>query len=105
MKLRAAFILGAVSLGIACAGTPQHRGVEPPPAAVEARFTILQINDVYKIEGLENGAVGGLAGAAGAGVCAKADDVTTANVPATSGLAITSPADSNQGISGASLAR
>ena len=61
MKLRAALVLGAVSLGIACAGTPQHRGVEPPPAAVEARFTILQINDVYKVEGLEGGRRGGLA--------------------------------------------
>lgn len=61
MKLRAALVLGAVSLGIACAGAPQHRGVEPPPAAVEARFTILQINDVYKVEGLEGGRRGGLA--------------------------------------------
>ena len=60
MKLRAALVLGAVSLWIACAGAPQRRGVEPP-AAVEARFTILQINDVYKVEGLAGGRRGGLA--------------------------------------------
>jgi 2',3'-cyclic-nucleotide 2'-phosphodiesterase (5'-nucleotidase family) len=61
VKLRVALVLGAVSLWIACAGAPQHRGVETPPAAVEARFTILQINDVYKVEGLEGGRRGGLA--------------------------------------------
>ena len=45
----------------ACAGTTAPRPA-PEPAAprAEARFTILQINDVYKIEGLEGGRVGGL---------------------------------------------
>lgn len=33
----------------------------PPPPATSARFKILQINDVYKIEGLEGGNLGGLA--------------------------------------------
>ena len=32
-----------------------------PAAAQPARFKILQINDVYKIEGLEGGNTGGLA--------------------------------------------
>jgi 5'-nucleotidase len=32
-----------------------------PLAAADKHFRILQINDVYKIEGLENGAIGGLA--------------------------------------------
>jgi 5'-nucleotidase len=47
---------------VAC-GT-SARQVEPSAAAAPragARFTILQINDVYKIEGLEGGRVGGLA--------------------------------------------
>lgn len=60
MKLRTALVVGAVSLSIACAGAPHRAGVEPP-AAAEARFTILQINDVYKVEGLEGGRRGGLA--------------------------------------------
>jgi len=49
-------------LEAACAGTSTRR-VEPaaPPPHGGARFTILQINDVYKIEGLEGGRVGGLA--------------------------------------------
>src|SRR5688572_22033734 len=45
--LRSAFLLFAVS----CATVPQ------PPT----RFKILQLNDVYKIEGLEGGQSGGLA--------------------------------------------
>jgi 5'-nucleotidase len=47
---------------VACAATPARR-VETSSAAprAAARFTILQINDVYKIEGLEGGRVGGLA--------------------------------------------
>jgi 2',3'-cyclic-nucleotide 2'-phosphodiesterase (5'-nucleotidase family) len=54
-------IVGSV-LCVACAGTPATRPVENPPAPrPPARFTILQINDLYKIEGLEGGAVGGLA--------------------------------------------
>ena len=49
---------------LACAGTSTRATVPAvagaaPPAAV--RFTILQINDVYKIEGLEGGRLGGLA--------------------------------------------
>ena len=35
--------------------------VGAPLAAADKHFRILQINDVYKIEGLENGAIGGLA--------------------------------------------
>jgi 2',3'-cyclic-nucleotide 2'-phosphodiesterase (5'-nucleotidase family) len=48
------FVAAVVSLlAVACATVPQ-----PRPAA---RFKILQINDVYKIEGLESGNTGGLA--------------------------------------------
>lgn len=66
MKRRSALVVGAVSLSlslsIACAGASHRQGVQPPaPAAAEARFTILQINDVYKVEGLEGGRRGGLA--------------------------------------------
>jgi 5'-nucleotidase len=51
-------LIGAV----ACAGTTAPRPAPAPTAPpAEARFTILQINDVYKIEGLEGGRVGGLA--------------------------------------------
>lgn len=62
MRGPARFLGVALSLAtLACAGTA-HR---PPPAAPapppETRFTILQINDVYKIEGLLGGSVGGLA--------------------------------------------
>lgn len=60
---RSRWISGALLIGaVACAGTST-----PPPAppaavpAAGARFTILQVNDVYKIEGLEGGRVGGLA--------------------------------------------
>ena len=58
-----AAVLAAVALFSACAVAPPRRGVEPPDAspAVESRFTILQINDVYKVEGLEGGRLGGLA--------------------------------------------
>ena len=53
--------LAAISLAVACAGVPPRRAAEPPPApAAELRFTILQINDVYKVEGLERGRLGGL---------------------------------------------
>ncbi len=63
MKLRGALAAVSVAVSLACAGTPQRSRVEPSPAAApaEARFTILQVNDVYKIEGLEGGRVGGLA--------------------------------------------
>lgn len=43
-----------VLLAAACA-------TAPPPRSAAARFKILQINDVYKIEGLESGNTGGLA--------------------------------------------
>ena len=52
--LRSAFLLFAVS----CATVPQP---QPAAHAAAGRFKILQINDVYKIEGLEGGASGGLA--------------------------------------------
>ena len=53
--------LAAISLSVACAGAGQPAAVEAPPATgVELRFTILQINDVYKVEGLERGRLGGL---------------------------------------------
>jgi len=64
MKLRTVLLLGAIALSIACAGAPPRRGVASPPAPVPSagvRFTILQINDVYKIEGLLGGRLGGLA--------------------------------------------
>lgn len=61
MKLRSAPALFAVALLVACAGTPATGPVEPAaPPQGPVRFTILQINDVYKIEGLEGGRVGGL---------------------------------------------
>jgi 5'-nucleotidase len=49
---------GVLALALACtttAPTPQRE------AATRAAFTILQINDTYKIEGLEAGRVGGMA--------------------------------------------
>ena len=64
MSLRSglSIAIAAVALSIACVGAPPRHGIEPPAAAaLESRFTILQINDVYKIEGLERGSVGGLA--------------------------------------------
>jgi 2',3'-cyclic-nucleotide 2'-phosphodiesterase (5'-nucleotidase family) len=43
-------------------GCASHRGAHRGPApSAPAHFRILQINDVYKIEGLEGGASGGLA--------------------------------------------
>jgi 5'-nucleotidase len=56
-KWLALVLLGAV----ACAGTPTRPSAPSSTGRAEARFTILQVNDVYKIEGLERGAVGGLA--------------------------------------------
>jgi 5'-nucleotidase len=44
----------------ACATVPQPPAGAPPQAQA-VRFKILQINDVYKIEGLEGGQTGGLA--------------------------------------------
>ena len=62
LSVGAALALVAVALSVACAGAPPRRTAEsPPPARVESRFTILQINDVYKVEGLERGRLGGLA--------------------------------------------
>jgi len=46
------------ALSLCCAGATGPVAPQPPG---EARFTILQINDVYKIEGLEGGRFGGLA--------------------------------------------
>ncbi|MEO8349346.1 MAG: 5'-nucleotidase C-terminal domain-containing protein [Acidobacteriota bacterium] len=54
----------AVLVSLACAGTvsrPAAPAAVPAPASSAVRFTILQINDVYKIEGLLGGTVGGLA--------------------------------------------
>src|SRR6185436_775004 len=45
----------------ACATTPPSRAAVPTPTRPAVRFKILQINDVYKIEGLESGNTGGLA--------------------------------------------
>lgn len=58
------FLAGVLALAaLSCAGdvsrTPAT--VPAPPPSSGARFTILQINDVYKIEGLLRGTVGGLA--------------------------------------------
>jgi 2',3'-cyclic-nucleotide 2'-phosphodiesterase (5'-nucleotidase family) len=50
---RRGVLLAALMITVSCATVP------PPEAP--ARFKILQINDVYKIEGLEGGNVGGLA--------------------------------------------
>jgi len=64
MKLRTVLLLGAIAVSIACAGAPPRQDVASPPAPVPSagvRFTILQINDVYKIEGLLGGRLGGLA--------------------------------------------
>jgi 5'-nucleotidase len=62
VKVRAALGAACAALFLSCAGSPPGNRVEPAaPPAREARFTILQINDVYKIEGLEGGRVGGLA--------------------------------------------
>jgi 5'-nucleotidase len=54
--------VGLLALG--CAGRPAPAPAAPPSAATGAEgagFTILQINDTYKIEGLEAGRVGGMA--------------------------------------------
>ncbi|HEV7242978.1 MAG TPA: bifunctional UDP-sugar hydrolase/5'-nucleotidase [Thermoanaerobaculia bacterium] len=51
--IRRIFVAALLVLTAACATVP--------PPAQPARFKILQINDVYKIEGLESGNTGGLA--------------------------------------------
>src|SRR5688572_23993605 len=53
MRKRAAAPVALLLFLAACATVP--------PAPAPARFKILQINDVYKIEGLEGGQSGGLA--------------------------------------------
>jgi 2',3'-cyclic-nucleotide 2'-phosphodiesterase (5'-nucleotidase family) len=46
----------------ACATAPPPAGAPPVPAAApESEAVLLAVNDVYRIEGVENGAVGGLA--------------------------------------------
>ncbi|OQY98843.1 MAG: hypothetical protein B6D35_10970 [Candidatus Brocadia sp. UTAMX2] len=47
-------------LGICCSATPVVKS-EQNKAHREVKFKILQINDVYKIEGLEKGSTGGIA--------------------------------------------
>ncbi|HEY6065959.1 MAG TPA: bifunctional metallophosphatase/5'-nucleotidase [Thermoanaerobaculia bacterium] len=61
--VRLAALLLLIAGTVACAGTASGRRAGPAAAAATGplRFTILQINDVYKIEGLEGGRVGGLA--------------------------------------------
>jgi len=57
-------LLVLLSLGLGCAGRPAPAPAapaSPPAAAAPAGFTILQVNDTYKIEGLEAGRVGGMA--------------------------------------------
>ena len=60
---RWATALAACALFAGCAGSPRTAQVPPtvPPPAPAAGFTLLQINDTYKIEGLRAGAEGGLA--------------------------------------------
>lgn len=58
MKTPRAWLLIAIVLLASCATVPP---AEAPPQARAVRFKILQINDVYKIEGLEGGQTGGLA--------------------------------------------
>ena len=58
--MRQRLLLLLIAASLACAGT--RPAPSPLPAAgKETRFTILQINDVYKVEGLVGGRVGGLA--------------------------------------------
>jgi len=65
MSVPARLLAAALLLaGVACAGgaaRPPAPPAAPPAASPAVRFTILQINDVYKIEGLLGGTVGGLA--------------------------------------------
>lgn len=57
--LRAALVLSS-ALALGCLAHPST-AEDPPAAPGERRFTILQLNDVYKVEGLEHMRVGGLA--------------------------------------------
>jgi 2',3'-cyclic-nucleotide 2'-phosphodiesterase (5'-nucleotidase family) len=62
VKVRAFVPLVCVFAAVSCAATPPPAPASSPAASAgEARFTILQLNDVYKIEGLEGGRIGGLA--------------------------------------------
>jgi 2',3'-cyclic-nucleotide 2'-phosphodiesterase (5'-nucleotidase family) len=62
MNRAARLLAGFVALfGVACAGSGPPPVAPPAPPSPAVRFTILQINDVYKIEGLLRGTVGGLA--------------------------------------------
>lgn len=58
-RSRSLLLLTLCLLWTACSSTPAP--VTKPQATGDKRFRILQINDVYKIEGLEEGTVGGLA--------------------------------------------
>ncbi len=61
---RGRLALGALALAAlvaSCAGSPQSVQVPPVASQPAVGFTILQINDTYKIEGLRAGAEGGLA--------------------------------------------
>lgn len=66
MKHRAGFkALAAAAALLAAAGCDVRLGVRvgntPDTPGRKASFSVLQVNDSYKIEGLENGAVGGFA--------------------------------------------
>lgn len=63
MKMRRSLLAAPLLLVvflISCATVPQPQP-QSGPAPQSARFKILQINDVYKIEGLEGGLSGGMA--------------------------------------------
>jgi 5'-nucleotidase len=56
--------LAAVAAVLVLAGCAARSAPAPAPTAAPgtgARFTILQVNDVYKIEGIERGRFGGIA--------------------------------------------
>ena len=64
MTIRQTFLLAVMStvaiLGISCATVPDVQSIKDKETH-DVSFTILQINDVYKIEGLEGGRIGGIA--------------------------------------------
>ncbi len=64
MTIRQTFLLAIMStvaiLGISCATVPDVQSIKDKETH-DVSFTILQINDVYKIEGLEGGRIGGIA--------------------------------------------
>ncbi len=66
MGIRPAGLLGALPLLVvlalgSCMSPPVRTPASDPPPGPDRTATILAINDVYRIEGLEEGAVGGLA--------------------------------------------